>query len=291
MKEKKPKPPKPPKIKEPKIKKERAPGTGSKAALALGVAALLLALAGIGGGVYLWFSQRDQAAALAEQSSGMESKLSALEEAAAVEKNRENVFIQLEPHAPVVYMADSANLYLTRFSNIRYEGEGGIKIRVPLTVTIYNNADQTVTVESAALYPWETIFDETPLQQTLAAKQAGGFFGERTQGQRDKFSVAPGESVTIEADARLRGVYTHPALESELHAFFKAYYDDAENALPNAEEDIALPGKGTMNGQVNYLFSEALGAYCAARATRFTLTYTIATARGNSFSATCAVPF
>ena len=282
--------PKPPKIKKPKAKKEPKRGAG-KGVAALGVIALVLALAAVGGGIYLWVSQRNQAALLAGEDSAINAKISALEEAAALEKNRENVFIQMEPHAPAVFMANSAQLYMTRFSNIRYEGEGGVKIRVPLTVTVHNNGEQTITVERAALYPWETIFDETPRQETLAAKQSRGFFGELTKGQREKFSVPPGESVIIEADARLRGVYSHPALESELHRFFKDYFSDPESESPATAGDIPVEGKGTMNGQVNYLFSEALGTYCARRGTRFTLTYTIETARKNTFSAACAVPF
>jgi len=280
---------KPPKIKEPKVAKKTIQSSG-RGGIALGIAALLLALAGLGGGVFLWITQKNQVALFAREGSAINQKLSDLEEAAALEKNRENVFIQMEPHAPVIYMADSQGLYLTRFSNVRYEG-GSVKIRVPLTVTIHNNADQTVTVTEAALYPWETVFDETPRQEALAAKQAKGFFGEVTRGQRNKFSIPPGESVSVEIDARLRGIYTHPALESELHGFFKDYFADPDHVALDPEGDVAVKGKGTMNGPVNYLFSEALGRYCARRSTQFTLTYTITTARENTFSATCAIPF
>jgi len=291
MKEKKAKPPK---IKEPKPEKEPKQ-SGGRLGMALGLVALLLALVSAAGGAYLWAAQKNQAALLAQKDSAINKKLSALEEAAALEKNRESVFIQLEPHAPAVFMTDSTNLYLTQFSNIRYEAgaddSSHIKIRVPLTVTIHNNSDQTITVAEAALYPWETIFDETARQETLAAKQAKGFFGEVTRGQRDKFSVPPGESVSVEIDARLRGVYTHPALESTLHSFFKEYFADPDHEAPDPGGDIAIKGKGMMNGPVNYLFSEALDRYCARRSTQFTLTYTITTARENTFSATCIVPF
>jgi hypothetical protein len=189
-------------------------------------------------------------------------------------------------------MSDSAYLYQTRFSSIRYEGgaQGSVKLRVPVTVTIFNTSDQTITVKNAALYPWETVFEETARQEALMAQQKAGFFGEIDEGQRDNFSIAPGQSYALEVDAKLRGVYGHPGLEFETHQFFKDYFEK-QGQLPATQDDVAVPGKGAFNGQVNYLFCEALAYYCAQRNTRFTLSYVVETARGNTFSATCAVPF
>ena len=274
------------KIKAPKIKKEKAPGRGKTA---LAVTAFILALVSLGGGVYLGY--REWRAA--QDSEAIGQRVAALEEAAEAEKNLEKVFIQMEPHALAAYMADSAYQYRTGFSSVRYDtGEAGsVRLRVPLTVTIYNNGEQTITVTGAALYPWETVFDEGFRQESLAARQEKGFFGELAQGQRDNFSIGPGESQSIEIDARLRGVYGHPALEAETHSFFMEYFSDPENADPDPADDVAVAGKGTMNGRVNYLFCEALNYYCARRNTQFTLTYRIETGRGNVFSATCAVPF
>ena len=298
-KEKKVKPPKPPKPekvkKEKKAKEDKTPGRGRTA---VAVIALILALIGVGGGAYFGYSQwqtAQQAAQLAKEDEANKQRIAALEEAAALEKNRENVVIQMSPHAVAAYMADSAHLYQTKFSGVRYESspEAGslVKLRVPVSVTIFNNGDQTVTIKSAALYPWETIFEEGFRQENLAAQQENGFFGELAQGQRDSFSVPPGESVTIEIDAKLRGVYSHPAFEAETQRFFMDYYANTENEVPDPEEDSAIEGKGIVNGRVNYLFRQALGFYCAQRSTRFTLTYAIQTERGNAFSATCVVPF
>ena len=290
-KEKKEKLPKPP-----KVKKEKAPG-GGKTAIA--VIAFVLALICVGGGVYYVLVERQaaaQAAAAAkEERDALKQRVAALEDAAAAEKNRESVVIQMEPHALAAYMADSAYLYRTRFSSVRYESNPEaaalVKLRAPITVTIFNTGDQTVTVKSAALYPWETIFEEGFRQETLAARQEKGFFGELAQGQRDSFSVAPGESQVIEIYAMLRGVYGHPALEAETQRFFMDYFADPETQAPDSGEDVTIEGWGIMNGRVNYLFREALAFYCEQRHTRFTLTYVIETGRGNSFSATCAVPF
>ena len=141
------------------------------------------------------------------------------------------------------------------------------------------------------MYPWETIFEETARQETLAAQQEKGFYGELTQGKRADFSIAPGESAAMEVDARLRGVYGHPALETETHQFFMDYFSDPEHAVPNIEDDIAIKGKGQMNGQVNYLFHQALAYYCAQRRTQFTLNYVIKTERGNTFMESCTMPF
>jgi hypothetical protein len=69
------------------------------------------------------------------------------------------------------------------------------------------------------------------------------------------------------------------------------YFADPENETPNPDGDVTIDGKGTLNGQVNYLFRKALAFYCTERHTRFTLTYTIQTGRGNTFSATSVVPF
>ena len=285
---------KPPKVKKEKIKKEKAPGRGRTA---IAVIAFVLALASLAGGAYFGYGQWNtakQAATLAEQNEANDKRIAALEDAASAEKNRERVAIQMEPHALAAYMADSAYLYRTRFSSARYEaGDASalVKLRVPVTVTIYNNSDQTITVKGAALYPWETIFDETARQEALAARQEKGFFGEITQGQREGFSIAPGDSQTMEIDARLRGVYGHPALEAETHRFFMSYFGSPDAVIPDPGNDIRIDGKGTMNGQVNYLLREALDFYCAQRSTRFTLTYVIETARGNRFFATCIVPF
>jgi len=292
-KEKKVKPPKPPKVK--KEKKEKTPGRGKTA---IAVIAFILALISLGGGVYFGYSEWNtakQAAALAKENEAINAKLAALEDAAPAEKNRESVVIQMEPHALAAYMSDSTYLYKTRFSSVRYEAGAEtsalVKLRVPVTVTIYNNSEQTITVTGAALYPWETIFEEGFRQEALAAQQEQGFFGELAQGQRDSFSIAPGESQALEIDARLRGVYGHPALEAETHRFFMDYFGDPAREAPSPDYDVAVEGKGRMNGQVNYLFCEALNFYCAQRNTRFTLTYTIQTARENLFSATCVVPF
>jgi len=283
------------KARPPKMKKPNPPGNGKTA---LAVTAFILALASLCGGVYFGYSEWNtakRAEALAKENEAIDERIAALERAAAEEKNRESVVIQMEPHALAAYMADSAYLYRARFSSFRYESgpEAGalVKLRVPVTVTIFNSGEQTVTVTGAALYPWETIFEEAMRQETLAARQEQGFFGELAQGQRDSFSVPPGESVSIEIDARLRGVYGHPALEAETHRFFMDYFGDPENPAPDPGEDVAVEGKGAMNGQVNYLFRQALGFYCAQRGTRFTLTYAVRTARENVFSATCIVPF
>ena len=281
--------------KEAKVNRKR-PGRGLTA---LAVVTLLLALAGIGGGVYYVFTQQqaaaEAAAAAKKESDAVGKRISTLEEAAALEKNKESVFIQMEPHGLAAYMADSAYLYKTQFSDVRFdaavETSALVKLRVPVTVTIYNNSEQTVTVAGAALYPWETIFEETARQETLAREQKKGFFGEVTSGQRDGFSIPPGESVSIEIDARLRGVYGHPALEAETHRFFMEYFGDPANELPGAEGDLAVAGKGVMNGQANYLLCDALAFYCTQRYTRFTLTYTVETGRGSTFSAACAVAF
>jgi len=287
MKEKTPKPP--------KVKKEKTPGRG-KTALAL--IAFILALISLGGGIYFGYSEWNtakQAAALAKENEAIGARVAALEDAAAAEKNRESVVIQMEPHAALAYMADSAYLYKTRFSSLRYEANPEaaalVRLRVPVTVTIHNTGDQTITVSNAALYPWETIFEEGFRQEALAARQEKGFFGELAQGQRDSFSIAPGESQTIEIAAMLRGVYGHPAFEAETQRFFMAYFANPENEAPDPDEDVAVEGRGIMNGRVNVLFREALSFYCSQRHTRFTLTYVIQTARGNSFSATCVVPF
>jgi len=283
------------KEKPPKIKKEKTPGRGKTAPAVL---AFLLALISLGGGVYFGISEwrtAKQAAALAQENESIKAQLAALEEAASVEKNRESVVLQVEPHGLAAYMSDSAYLYRTQFSAVRYEdspeADALVKLRVPVTVTIYNTGDQTITVTGAALYPWETIFEEGFRQEALAAQQEKGFFGEVTQGPRDSFSVAPGESQAIEIDARLRGVYGHPALEAEVGSFFMDYFADPENEIPNPDGDVTIDGKGALNGQVNYLFRKALAFYCAGRHTRFTLTYTIQTGRGNAFSATSVVPF
>ena len=281
------------KVKEPKVKKEKSPDRGKTA---IAVVAFILALISLGGGVYFGYSEWNtarQAAALAKDNEAIDQRVAALEEAAALEKNRESVVIQMEPHALTAYMSDSAYLYKTQFSNVRYEsGETNalVKLRVPVTVTIYNTGDQTITVTGAALYPWETIFEEGFRQEALAVQQEKGFFGELAQGQRDSFSIAPGESQAIEIAAMLRGVYGHPALEAETQRFFMEYFADPENVIPDSGEDVTIEGRGIMNGRVNVLFRQALGFYCGQRHTRFTLTYVIETGRGNSFSATCIVP-
>ena len=289
------------KIKPPRVRRPKAPGGGGGGGgrTAVAVIALLLALASLGGGGYYVYTERQataQASAAAKEAEdAFNKRLAALEEAASVEKNKESVVLQMEPHSLAAYMADSAYLYQTRFSDVRFaaaaETQALVKLRVPVTVTVHNNSDQTITVESAALYPWETIFDETARQETLAAQQAKGFFGEVVQGQRDGFSVAPGESVSIEIDAMLRGVYGHPALEAETHRFFMDYFGNPAQAAPDPDADIIAEGKGAMNGQLNYLFCDALNFYCTQRNTRFTLTYSIKTGRGNAFSATCTVAF
>jgi len=289
-KEKKQKPPKPP-----KVKKEKTPRRGKTA---LAVIAFILALISLGGGAYFGYSEWNtarQAAALAKENEAIGQRVAALEEAAALEKNREGVVVQMEPHAVAAYMADSAHLYQTRFSNVRYESNPEaaalVKLRVPVTVTIHNTGDQTITVTHAALYPWETIFEEGFRQEALAARQEQGFFGELAQGTRDSFSIAPGESQSIEIYAMLRGVYGHPALEAETQRFLTDYFADPENVAPDPGEDVTVEGRGVMNGRVNTLFREALNFYCAQRHTRFTLTYVIETGRGNSFFSTCVVPF
>ena len=285
-KEKKVKPPKPE-----KVQKEKTPGRGKTA---IAVTALILAVIAVGGGAYLGYRDWHAAQQAAQANAAIDGRVAALEDAAAAEKNRESVVIQMEPHSLAAYMADSGQLYRTRFTNVRYEsgGDAGslVKLRAPVTVTIFNGGDQTITVKSAALYPWETVFEEGFRQETLAAQQEKGFFGELAQGKRDGFSVAPGEYATIEIDARLRGVYGHPALEAETQRFLTGYFADPENEVPDAGEDVRIEGKGTVNSRVNILLRDALGYYCTVRNTRFTLTYTIQTARGNSFSATCVVP-
>jgi hypothetical protein len=277
------------KAKPPKIKKREKPGRGITA---LAVTAFVLALAAIGGGAYYVCTERQATARRAEDMDNIAGRIEFLEEAAAIEKNRESIVIQMEPHALVAYMADSAYLYKTQFSSVRYESGAEasalVKLRVPLTVTVYNCGDQTVTVENAVLYPWETVFEEGFRQETLAAQQRKGFFGEVARGQRDGFSVAPGESRVIEIDARLRGVYGHPALEAETQRFLTDFFADPENEAPNPDGDVPAEGRGAMNGGVNTLFREALASYCARRNTSFTLTYKVKTGRGNTFSATCA---
>ena len=289
------------KIKEPKAPKEKSPDRGKTI---LAVVALILALAALGGGGYFGWSgwntaKRAEALAkeneaFAKANEAINKRLAALEGFAAAEKNRESVVIRMEPHALAAAMADSAYLYRTRFSNLRFESGAQasaiVKLRVPVTITIFNTGDQTVTVKDAALYPWETIFEEGFRQEALAAQQQKGFFGEPAQGERDSFSIAPGESQSIEIAAMLRGVYGHPALEAETQRFFMDYFGDPEKEAPNPDDDVKIDG-GTMNGRVNHLFREALAFYCAQRQTRFTLTYVIQTGRGNSFSATCTVPF
>jgi len=283
------------KVKEPKVKKEKTPGRGKTA---IAVVAFILALISLGGGVYFGWSEWNtakQAAALAKENEAIDQRVAALEDAAAAEKNREGVVIQMEPHAVAAYMADSASLYKTQFSSVRYESNPEaaalVKLRAPVTITIHNTSDQTITVTDATLYPWETIFEEGFRQEALAAQQEKGFFGELAQGQRDSFSIAPGESQVIEIYAMLRGVYGHPALEAETQRFLMDYFADPENESPNPDEDVTIEGRGIMNGRVNHLFREALAFYCSQRLTRFTLTYVIETGRGNSFSATCVVPF
>jgi len=279
------------KVKPPKVRKEKAPGSGKTA---LAVTAFILALISLGGGVYIGYREWHAAQQAAQANEAIDARVAALEDAAAAEKNRESVVIQMEPHALAAYMADSGRLYGTRFTNVRFEagGDAGslVKLRTPVTVTIFNGGEQTITVKGAALYPWETVFEEGFRQETLAAQQEKGFFGELAQGKRDGFSVAPGEFAVIEIDARLRGVYGHPALEAETQRFFAAYFADPENEAPDPGEDIKIEGKGAVNSRVNTLFRQALNFYCAERNTRFTLTYVIETARGNSFSATCVVP-
>ena len=277
------------KVKVPKIKKPKTPGRGKTV---LSVIALVLALLTLGAGVYFGYTQWRAEIARNE---AVDAKIAALEAVNAAEKNKESVFVQMEPHALAAAMADSAYLYQTQFSSLRYEtgpeASALVKLRVPVTVTIFNTGEQTITVKGAALYPWETVFEEGFRQETVAAQQEAGFFGELAQGQRDSFSVPPGESVSIEIDARLRGIYTHPALEAETQRFFMDYYADPEHTRPDLAEDVKIEGKGVMNGRVNTLFRQALAFYCTQRNTRFTLTYAIQTARGNSFSATCVVPF
>ena len=280
------------KVKPPKAKRAKPPGQGKTA---LAAVAFILALISLGGGAYIGYRDWQAAQQAALDSEAIDQRIAALEEAAEAEKNQESVVIQMEPHALAAYMADSAYLYSTQFSSARYENSPEanalVKLRVPVTVTIYNTSEQTITVTGAALYPWETIFEEGFRQEALAAQQEKGFFGELSQGQRDSFSIAPGESQAIEIDARLRGVYGHPALEAETHRFFMDYFSDPEHIAPNPDDDVAVEGKGRMNGQVNHLFRQALSFYCGQRNTRFTLTYVMETARGNSFSATCVVPF
>jgi len=284
--------PKEKKVKPEKIKMEKTPGRGRTA---IAVIALVLALAGLGGGVYFGLSLFNQAESLSEKNSVLGGKVAALEEAAATEKNRESLVIQMEPHGLAVYMADSAYLYKPRFANVRFDNSpetaDSVKQRVPVTVTLYNTSDQTITVKGAALYPWETVFEETAVQETLAAKQRAGFFGELALGQKEGFSVAPGESYAMEVDARLRGVYGHPALEAETQRFLSDRLSGPDDTPPEPADDVAVSGKGLMNGNVNFLFREALGFYCAQRYTRFTLNYTVETARGNTFTASCVVPF
>jgi len=275
--EKKVKPPK-----EPKVKSE----SSGKGKTALSVIAILLALASIGTAVY--FGRNGQR--IAQENSAINAKLDKLEQNVNQEKNKESILIQMEPHGLEAYMTDSARLYQTLFSSVRLD-ETDLKLRVPVTVTIHNNSDQTITVSEAALYPWETVFEETALQESLAAEQEKGFFGEITKGERNGFSIAPGKSQAIEINARLRGVYAHPAMEAELRQFFSAHFSDPEQTAPSADDDVTVTGKGTMNGRVNYLLRDALGFYCTERNTRFTLTYRVTTARGNAFSSTCSVVF
>ncbi|MDR2687019.1 MAG: hypothetical protein LBB75_04645 [Oscillospiraceae bacterium] len=279
------------KEKQPKIKKEKAPGRGKTALAAI---AFVLALIALSGGVFIGYRDWRAAQQAAKDKAAFDQRMSALEDAAASEKNRESVAVQMEPHALMAAMADSAFLYKTRFSSVRYEANPQasalVKLRVPVTVTIFNTGDQTVTVTGAALYPWETIFEEGFRQEALAARQEKGFFGELAQGQRDGFSIAPGESQALEVYAMLRGVYGHPALEAELQRFLTDCFADPENVAPDPGEDVTIEGRGVMNSRVNTLFGEALRFYCAQRGTRFTLTYVIRTGRGNSFSATCVVP-
>ena len=272
--------------------KPKPPGRGRTA---FAVTAFILAVITLGGSAYFGWRIYRQAEAIEKGSSAINDKIAALEEDISAEKNRENILIQIEPHGLEAYMADSAFLYKTRFSSVRFdtgaEAEGFVRLRVPVTVTLYNDGEQTVTVERAALYPWETIFDEGFRQEALVARQAKGFFGELAQGPRDKFSLAPGESATLEIDAMLRGVYGHPAMESEMRRFLAARFSDPEQAAPDPAGDVTVKGKGLMNARVSFLLRDALAFYCDQRGTRFTLTYTIETERGNSFSATCAVPF
>jgi len=289
------------KIKEPKIKKEKSPDRGKTV---LAVVALILAVAALGGGGYFGWSgwntaKRAEALAkeneaFAKANEAINKRLAALEGFAAAEKNRESVVIQMEPHALTATMSDSVYLYRTRFSSVRFESGAQasalVKLRVPVTITIFNTGDQTVTVKGAALYPWETIFEEGFRQEALAAQQQKGFFGELAQGERDSFSIAPGESQAIEIQAMLRGVYGHPALEAEVQRFFMEYFSDPGSETPSLDDDVKIDG-GAMNGHVNHLFREALAFYCAQRCTRFTLTYVVETGRGNSFSSTCTVPF
>ncbi|MCL2106927.1 MAG: hypothetical protein FWH26_07740 [Oscillospiraceae bacterium] len=283
-----------------KLKKEKESSAGQKKGggrnvAAIAVIALALALISLSGASFFGYREWRGAREAREAGRAIDQRVAALEEAAALEKNRESVVIQMEPHGLAAYMADSGYLYTARFSGLRYESgpeaAAAVKLRVPVTVTIFNNSEQTITVKSAALYPWETIFEEAIRQESLAKQQEKGFFGEVTQGQRDSFSIAPGASHSIEMDARLRGVYGHPAMEAETQRFFMAYFGDSAHALPNAEEDVAVKGKGVINGQVNYLFTQALGFYCDQRSTRFTLSYVIETSRGNTFSSSCIIPF
>ena len=271
---------KPPK--EPKVKRE----SSGKGKTVLGIIAILLALASLSTAIYFGMNGRR----IAQENSAINAKLDKLEQNVNQEKNRESVLIQMEPHGLEAYMTDSARLYQTLFSSVRYD-ETDLKLRVPVTVTIHNNSDQTITISDAALYPWETVFEETTRQESLAAEQEKGFFGELTKGERSGFSIAPGKSQSIEIDARLRGVYTHPAMEAELRKFFSEHFKNPEQLVPTAGEDLAVTGKGTSNGRVNYLLRDALGFYCTERSTRFTLTYRVTTARGNAFSSTCSVVF
>ena len=122
--EKKVKPPKPPK--EPKVKNE----SSGKGKTALSVIAILLALASIGTAVY--FGMNGQR--IARENSAINEKLDKLEQNVNQEKNKESVLIQMEPHGLEAYMTDSARLYQTLFSSVRYD-ETDLKLRVPVTVT------------------------------------------------------------------------------------------------------------------------------------------------------------
>ena len=107
------------------------------------IVALLLSLASLGIALFLIFSGQ-RAARLADRiakdNETINQKVAALEEAAAAEKNRESAVIQMEPHGLAVYMGDSAALYKTKFSSIRYEGAEAVKLRAPVTVTIFNTS-------------------------------------------------------------------------------------------------------------------------------------------------------
>ena len=192
----------------------------------------------------------------------------------------EDIEISIKSDQLRVYMYDSEYCYQTSFSSMYLTDflatEFFVMSYIPVTVTIYNNSDKTLTIRNSS-------FNSYSPSKTVDVSD-NFFYGHILEGDKYNFSIPPGEfkELKIEAhlDVREFSEEIGNIVGEELRKYGMGYITEADEY--KFEHCVS-------NWIVDNLFDNAFCEIKKQQDLRWEIKYAIQTARGSNFDAICII--